>query len=162
MRFLPADLYARIEQSMPIACVDFVPVRHVEGRIEIGLILRDSPFGRVWCHLGGRIARGESIADALQRHSRDTLDTDMILDLDPQPSYVYQWFPPEDRPESAQHFRHGEDPRKHSVGLSFTTQLAGDPRPRNEALDFSWFSPNAIPEPLWPGCRDLLARLTPC
>ncbi len=146
---------------MPIACVDFVPTRVVESRTEIGLILRNSPFGRVWCHLGGRIAQGESIADALQRHARDTLDTGVTLDADPQPTYVYQWFPPEDRPESAQHFAHGDDPRKHAIGLSFTVQLDGDPSPRNEAIDFDWFAPAVLPEPLWPGCRDLFSRLAP-
>lgn len=159
MKFLPDDLYAHIEQSIPLACVDFVPVRVVEGRTEMGLILRDSPFGRVWCHLGGRISRGETIAEALQRHADDTLDTALALSNDPQPDYVYQWFPPDDRPVSAEHFPHGDDPRKHSIGLSFNVQLGGEPRPRNEALDFGWYTPARLPEPLWPGCRDLISRL---
>lgn len=146
---------------MPIACVDFVPVRTVDDRTEIGLILRDSPFGRVWCHLGGRIARGETIADALQRHARDTLDASLVLDPDPQPGYVYQWFPPADTPASAEHFPHGQDPRKHAIGLSFTVQLDGTPRPRNEALEFAWYDPDKLPEALWPGCQELFARLLP-
>lgn len=159
MKFLPDELYAQVERSIPLICVDFVPVRQVEGRTEIGLILRESPFGQVWCHLGGRISRGETITDALQRHARDTLDTDLVLGADPQPSHVYQWFPPADTPESTQQLAHGVDPRKHSVGLSFTVELAGEPSPRNEALDFSWFGPAELPDPLWPGCQDLLYSL---
>lgn len=146
---------------MPIICVDFIPVRRTKGRTEIGLILRDSPFGKVWCHLGGRIFRGETIADALQRHCQDTLNTNLILEPDPQPGHVYQWFPPADTPRSAEDFSHGRDPRKHSIGLSFTAELDGVPSPRNEALDFGWFASPQLPEPLWPGCRDLLGSLAP-
>lgn len=35
--FLPPDLYAQIEGCMPIACVDFVPVRERSGTTAIGL-----------------------------------------------------------------------------------------------------------------------------
>lgn len=73
MSFLPNDTYRLVEQSMPIACVDFVIARERNGQRELGLILRDSPHGEVWCHLGGRIQRGETIADAISRHSRETI-----------------------------------------------------------------------------------------
>lgn len=161
MKFLPDELYAQVEESMPIICVDFVPLRHAKARTEIGLILRDSPFGQVWCHLGGRISHGETIADALQRHCHDTLSTGLILEADPQPAHVYQWFPPTDIPESARGLSHGLDPRKHSVGLSFTVKLDGEPSPRTEALEFGWFATGEYPGPLWPGCRSLLSHLVP-
>lgn len=157
MTFLPADLYARIEESMPIACVDFVPVREVAGRREIGLILRDSPHGRVWCHLGGRIQRGETIAVAIRRHSRDTLGLEPVLPRNPQPDYVYEWFPPAVAPTDGTAF--GDDPRKHAIGLSFTVALEGDPQPHDEALDFAFFPTDALPGDLWPGCRVLFERM---
>lgn len=153
MSFLPSDLYATIEHSIPIACVDFVPVDALTG--EVGLILRESPFGRVWCHLGGRIRRGETIAGALRRHAEDTLGVGLELRADPQPSYVYQWFPPEISPEPG----HGIDPRKHAIGLSFLVTIDGEPAPRNEALDFAWYSLTSLPEPIWPGSDTLLQRL---
>lgn len=153
MSLLPSDLYARIEASMPIACVDFVP----KDSARIGLILRESPFGRVWCHLGGRILRGETIAAALHRHARETLAIDLRLPPDPQPAYVYQWFPPEIRPDDG--MPHGEDPRKHAVGLSFIVEHEGEPSPRGEALEFGWFGADALPSPLWPGTATLLDRL---
>lgn len=158
MTYLPADLYATLERSIPFACVDFVPVRVSDsGTQEVGLILRDSPFGRVWCHLGGRIFHGETIAQALKRHATDTLSTGLNILDDPQPSWVYQWFPPDVAPEGDWPF--GTDPRKHAIGLSFVTTLDGEPAPRNEAIDFAFFDPGALPQPLWPGCEALLDRL---
>ncbi|MGZ0711703.1 DUF4916 domain-containing protein (plasmid) [Coraliomargarita sp. W4R53] len=151
--FLPADLYAQIESSMPIACVDFVPVRDCKA----GLILRHSPFGSVWCHLGGRIERGETIRDALRRHASDTLGVGLDLPLDPQPAYVYQWFPAAIRPNDGT--VHGVDPRKHAIGLSFVVELEGEPAPQNEALDFEWFDRDALPEMMWPGSANLVRRL---
>lgn len=158
MSFLPADLYETVEKSVPIACVDFVPVRESPGgRREIGLILRDSPYGRVWCHLGGRIFHGETIAQALQRHAIDTLTVALDISDDPQPSWVYQWFPPELAPSGD--WAHGSDPRKHSIGLSFVVELDGEPIAQKEAVDFAFFAPDDLPQPLWPGCEELLTRL---
>ncbi|MCT9819040.1 DUF4916 domain-containing protein [Microbacterium sp. W1N] len=161
MRLLPPELYSEIERSMPLACVDFVPVRRASNRVaEIGLILRDSPFGRVWCHLGGRILRGETIAGAIRRHATDTLG-DVVVELpaDPQPDYVYQWFPPDDTPADAP--PHGVDPRKHAIGLSFVVTLSGAVTPRNEAHEFGYFAVGDLPTPLWPGTEGLLQRMLP-
>ncbi|MEN2740524.1 DUF4916 domain-containing protein [Microbacterium sp. X-17] len=158
MTFLPDELYAEIERSMPIACVDFVPIRQDDpSGATIGLILRDSPFGRVWCHLGGRILRGETLADALRRHADDTLGVELDLPLDPQPLLVYPWYPADVAPADGTPF--GEDPRKHAIGLSFVVTMSGVPAPRNEAYEFRFFAPDALPEPMWPGSADLVARL---
>lgn len=155
--YLPPDTYRLVEQSMPIACVDFVLVREHEGRRELGLILRDSPHGKVWCHLGGRIQRGETIADAIRRHGRETLGVEPDLSLNPQPDYVYEWFPPEIAPSDGTVF--GNDPRKHAIGLSFVLETAQSTRPANEAVDFAYFAPDQLPPNLWPGCLALFERL---
>ncbi|GAB2707443.1 ADP-ribose pyrophosphatase YjhB (NUDIX family) [Microbacterium marinum] len=158
MTFLPDDLYAQIEQSMPIACVDFVPVRMTpEGKTEVGLILRDSPFGEVWCHLGGRVNRGETIVQALRRHARDTLDVDLAIEPNAQPDYVYEWFPPDIAPTDGT--THGDDPRKHAIGLSYVVELTGTPAPRNEALDFAWFPIDRLAASMWPGSDQLIHLL---
>lgn len=156
--YLPAETYALIERSMPIACVDFVPMRvTAEGRREVGLILRDSPFGRVWCHLGGRVNRGETIVGALRRHARDTLNVCLDIAPNAQPAYVYEWFPQDMAPVDATLF--GDDPRKHAIGLSFVVDLEGDPRAQHEALDFNYFDMSALPQPMWPGSAELVGLL---
>lgn len=163
MNYLPDDLYAEIERSMPIACVDFVLVRPTSGgEADVGLILRESPHGRVWCHLGGRIQRGETIRDAIRRHAEDTLGLDIAIDVNPQPDYVYEWFPKDVAPADGTAF--GDDPRKHAIGLSFVLAADeivtdGTAAPRNEALDFQYFPVTQLPTPLWPGCLELFERL---
>ncbi|MCX6501589.1 MAG: DUF4916 domain-containing protein [Microbacterium sp.] len=155
--YLPEALYLQIEEAMPIACVDFVPVRDVDGVREVGLILRDSPHGPVWCHLGGRILRGETIAQAIRRHAADTVNLVPVLPLNPQPDYVYEWFPTQIAPTDGTVF--GNDPRKHAIGLSFVLSLDGTPEPQNEAIDFAHFPLGDLPRDLWPGCGELLERL---
>lgn len=153
MSLLPTDLYETIEKSMPLTCVDFVEMTDAG----VGLILRDSPFGQVWCHLGGRILRGERIADGLRGHARETLAVEVDLPADPQPGYVCQWFPDDIRPDDG--VDHGHDPRKHAIALSFVVEFHGTPEPQNEALDYRHFAVDALPEPLWPGTAELLRKL---
>jgi len=155
--YLPSALYDLIEQSMPIACVDFVSFRVTDGSTQVGLIRRRSPFGVVWCHLGGRVLRGETLKQALQRHAHDTLTVELELGLDPQPAYVYQWFPPALSPTMGAPF--GEDPRKHAIGLSYVVEMRGEPAPRNEAIDFAWFAVDDLPADIWPGSQHLVHRL---
>lgn len=157
--FLPAETYSLVERSVPIACVDFVPTRRDGEQLRVGLILRDSPYGRVWCHLGGRIGRGETIREALQRHADDTLGVALDLADDPQPKHVYQWFPPELAPTDGGTLAYGDDTRKHAIGLSFVAQITGNPAAANEAHEFAWFARDELPDALWPGCRTLLDRL---
>lgn len=156
--YIPDDLYTHIEQSIPIPCVDFVPFRRGESGTEVGLIWRESPFGQVWCHLGGRIQLGETVGDAIRRHARDTLDVEIDLGPDPQPVWVYQWFPGDVRPQAG--LVAGHDPRKHAIGLSFVVDLTGEePHPQDEALDFAYFPIETLPQPLWPGCEYLVQQL---
>ena len=160
--FLPDDVYATIESSMPIVCVDFVLVRRcADGRVaELGLIERESPFGRVWCHLGGRVRRGETIVQAIRRHVEESL-TGVRIDIgdDTQPQHVYQWFPDDLAP--APTFDFGRDSRKHAIGLSFALDVIGDPEvvAGGEAISFAFTPPDALPRPLWPGCEALLGHL---
>ena len=71
MNYIPDDLYTQIEHSIPISCVDFVPIRRGERGTEVGLILRESPFAQVRCHLGVRVPHGETVGDAI-RHTPAT------------------------------------------------------------------------------------------
>ena len=162
MTYVPDQLYASIEASIPIVCTDFIMVRrNGSGRIvEVGLIERESPYGRVWCSVGGRIRRGESIRAALLRHQQEALTgIELQLPDDPQPRHVFQFFP-EELGVSLPH-PIGADARKHSVGLTFVIDVVGDPVvvDGGEALSVGFFSPDALPDAVWPGCAELFATL---
>ena len=150
---------------VPIVCVDLVPARTaVDGQAEVGLILRDMPGSetQVWCHLGGRVRRGETLASALLRHLESTLSGAGIdLEVDPQPHYTMQWFP---TAQSAGALPvHGHDPRQHAVALVYAVELHGEPvsRAGGEASEFRWWRVDELAAtagpPLWPGC---LAAIT--
>ncbi len=87
------DEWDRIQSMVPIACVDFVPIQRApDGQVRrVGLIRRRYPDGReVWCHLGGRIRYGETVASALQRHCDTTIDVQPndVQSIDVQPNDV--------------------------------------------------------------------------
>ena len=150
--------------AVPIVCVDIVPSRTtVDDHLEVGLILREMPGrdSQVWCHLGGRVRRGETLRSSLLRHLRDTLHgADVDLTDDPQPAYVMQWFP--DAGPADDRRVHGHDPRQHAVALVYAVELRGEPEPRagGEASEFRWWRLDDLVRggpPLWPGC---LATIT--
>jgi ADP-ribose pyrophosphatase YjhB (NUDIX family) len=140
----PAD-WKRAQETMPIPCVDVVPVRlDASGKIEkIGLIFRDTPHqGERWCIVGGRLWRNETLAGAITRQLRETLGPGIgfALDADPQPDYVSQYFP------TAREVG-GIDPRQHAVTVVYVIPLTGEPVPGGEATDFRWFDPTQLPGP---------------
>lgn len=144
---------------LPIACVDLVPVtRDSSGDIrQIGLILRHSPFGDVWCHLGGRVRYGETLASASKRHLNETLDVTEAPVIGNDPFFVNQYFP-DQRPGL------GHDPRKHAIAICYTLTFedSGAFVPRGEALAFQWFDHDMTPsdEHLWPGSQLMLNRVS--
>ena len=156
-------LWQTVQASVPIVCVDVVPIRDGEDGLEVGLIERTFPGdgSRVWCHLGGRVQHGETVAEALTRHVTETVEGARLeLPADPQPDHVMQWFPSALRTDST----FGDDPRKHAVSLCFALRL-GDhlvARSGGEGLDLRWF-PAGLEgvEPLWPGTAHLVASTVP-
>ena len=154
--WLSDEQLAAARQTVPILCVDLVPVRrHPDGAVEVGLVHREMP-GRtdpVWCHLGGRVRRGETVRAALLRHLHSTLDgVEADVPADPQPDRVVQWFPTTDEVEPG--LVHGYDPRQHAVALVYAVTLAGQPTAGGgEATDFRWWSLAEVSaaDDLWPG-----------
>jgi ADP-ribose pyrophosphatase YjhB (NUDIX family) len=143
--WLDASDWKRAQQSLPIACVDVVPVR-LDGSgklVRIGLIFRDTPHqGRRWCVVGGRLWRNESVAEAITRQLLETLGTHIAFQIepDPQPAYVAQYFPVAREVGSL-------DPRQHALTLNFVIPITGEPRAGGEALEFRWFEPSRLPGP---------------
>src|SRR3954454_11284193 len=72
------SLYSQIQLTIPIVCVDLLPLCVHTSRI--GLILRDSPHqGPIWCLVGGRVQRGETLNFAVKRHLHETLGIDVLF-----------------------------------------------------------------------------------
>ena len=105
-----------VQSMVPILCSDAVPVRRVDGTVQVGLIQRHNPVGDapVWCQIGGRVWRDELLTSALRRHLADALDG---IEVPPeghmQPVYVKQLL----ADGSAVAPWVGTDPRKHAVTL---------------------------------------------
>jgi ADP-ribose pyrophosphatase YjhB (NUDIX family) len=146
-RLLDPEKWRQIQELVPIACVDILPLQLSKGDHGIvqavGLILRETPHqGRRWCLVGGRLCRNESFTEAINREIRDALGIEVQFTVkeDIQPDYEAEYFtlPKE---------RGGFDPRQHAVGLTFCVPIQGNILPQGEALSFSWFNCHQLPAP---------------
>jgi ADP-ribose pyrophosphatase YjhB (NUDIX family) len=154
----------RVQRTMPIACVDFVPVRRgPSGAIEeVGLILRATPFDHqsMWCHLGGRIHRDETIVDAVARHSHELIGGTLELPSESRPHAVMEWFPGDPGPD-VDAAEHGVDPRKHAISVCYAVEATGDLHPAGrEAEDFKWVRLDELSSvDTWPGTQTLIDKV---
>ncbi|MGW6975256.1 NUDIX hydrolase family protein [Streptomyces sp. NPDC054952] len=137
--WLTADELETARARMPILYVDAVPVRVDDsGEVtSIGLLLRIGPDGTVSRTLvSGRVLHHERVRDALLRHLEKDLGPVALprVPASPQPFTVAEYFPTAG--VTSYH-----DPRQHAVSLAYIVPVAGDCRPRQDALDLVWFSP---------------------
>ncbi|GIH27678.1 DUF4916 domain-containing protein [Acrocarpospora phusangensis] len=135
-----------IRSRMPILYVDAVPVRVDEsGAVtHVGLLLRIGADGTVSRALvSGRVLYHERIRDALLRHLEKDLGPVALprIPASPQPFTVAEYFPTQD--VTPYH-----DPRQHAVSLAYIVPVAGDCRPRQDALDLEWFTPGEAASPI--------------
>jgi ADP-ribose pyrophosphatase YjhB (NUDIX family) len=144
--WLTPDELELARAQMPILYVEAVPVR-VDERGEvtrIGLLLRIGPDGTVSRALvSGRVLHHERVRDALLRHLEKDLGPVALPRIPPsvQPFTVAEYFP-------AEGITSYHDPRQHAVALAYIVPVAGDCRPRQDALDLVWFSPQEASSPL--------------
>lgn len=131
---------------MPILYVDAVPVRVDDaGTVtHVGLLLRIGSDGTVSRALvSGRVLHRERVRDALMRHLEKDLGPVALprVPASPQPFTIAEYFP--EQGLSPYH-----DPRQHAVSLAYVVPVAGDCRPRQDALDLVWFTPREAASPL--------------
>jgi ADP-ribose pyrophosphatase YjhB (NUDIX family) len=164
--WLDDETWALVQRQVPVACVDLVPARGGDGApLEVGLILRESPFGLRWCQIGGRLRLGETMREGLLRHLAHTLANATVdLPTDPQPDYVMQWFTDE-IPASRDGVEYGYDPRQHAVALCFAAEMRGEPVPveGGEAVRFGWFTLDEVRrlgEAAWPGTAAMVGAIS--
>ena len=145
---------------MPILYVEAVPVRVDEsGEVtRIGLLLRIASDGTVSRALvSGRVLHQERIRDALLRHLEKDLGPVALPQIPTslQPFAVAEYFP---TPGITPY----HDPRQHAVSLAYIVPVTGDCRPRQDALDLVWFTPQEASSPLvqqdMPGGQGVLLK----
>lgn len=143
--WLTSDELDAARAQMPILYVEAVPVRVDEtGEVtSIGLLLRIGADGTISRTLvSGRVMHHERIRDALLRHLEKDLGP-VALPLVPaslQPFTVAEYFP-------TVGITPFHDPRQHAVSLAYVVPVTGDCRPRQDALDLVWFSPQEAASP---------------
>ncbi|GII58667.1 DUF4916 domain-containing protein [Planotetraspora thailandica] len=131
---------------MPILYVDAVPVRVDDAGVvtHVGLLLRIGADGTVSRALvSGRVLHHERVRDALMRHLEKDLGPTALprVPASPQPFTIAEYFP-------TQGVTPYHDPRQHAVSLAYVVPVAGDCRPRQDALDLVWFTPDEAASPM--------------
>lgn len=132
---------ADARRRMPMLYVEAIPVRTdgVGQVTEVGMLLRSTPMGEMTRTIvSGRVRFGETVRDALFRHVENDLGPMAFPLLPPQstPFTVAEYFPMPGL--SAFH-----DERQHAVSLAFVVPVTGTCEPRQDALEVTWFSPEA-------------------
>lgn len=140
----PHDLESARER-MPILYIDAVPVRVDDKGVvtRVGLLLRIGSDGMVSRALvSGRVLHHERVRDALMRHLEKDLGPTALPHVppSPQPFTIAEYFP---TPGVTPY----HDPRQHAVSLAYLVPVAGDCRPRQDALDLVWFTPQEAVSP---------------
>ncbi|WP_049571414.1 NUDIX hydrolase family protein [Nonomuraea sp. SBT364] len=135
-----------VRGRLPILYVDAVPVRVDDtGSVtRVGLLLRIASDGAVSRALvSGRVLYHERIRDALLRHLEKDLGPVALpsLPVSPQPFMVAEYFP---TPGVTPY----HDPRQHAVSMAYIVPVRGDCRPRQDALDLEWFTPDEAASPV--------------
>ena len=132
-------------ERLPILYVNAVPVRVDDaGAVtSVGLLLQalpDQTFSRAV--VSGRVLYHERIRDALLRHLEKDLGPMALpsIPASPQPFTVAEYFP---TPGVTPY----HDPRQHAVALAYVVPVTGDCRPRQDALDLVWFTPEEASGP---------------
>ncbi len=149
--------WKRVQDSVPVACVDVLPVQMGLGGgiARVGLIYRGTPHqGMRWCLVGGRLWRNELFSEAVGRQVRETLGAKVRFEIgtEAQPTYVAQYFT---------FLREAGllDPRQHAVAMVFVVVMDGEITPAGEAAAFRWFDVASLPgKEEWGFGQDRVAR----
>lgn len=160
-----------MQRVIPIACVDFVPMRRDPGGcVEIGLIQRAAPFPdtpEVWCHLGGRVRRDETVAEAMSRHAQTLIGGYLNLAGCRRPHALMEFFPTPRATGTSVELDgrtvevNGVDPRKHAISVCYLVEAQGDFKAveGGEAHDFAWYRITDLADlETWPGTTTMVEK----
>ncbi|MEV6104317.1 NUDIX hydrolase family protein [Streptomyces sp. NPDC051940] len=137
--WLAPDELESARAQMPILYVDAIPVRVDDaGEVtHVGLLLRIGEDGTISRALvSGRVLHHERVRDALLRHLEKDLGPVALprVPASLQPFTIAEYFP-------TAGITPYHDPRQHAVSLAYVVPVTGDCRPRQDAIDLEWFTP---------------------
>lgn len=145
-RYLARSVFDLVVDSVPIVCVDFLPVSNSWPEPRLGIITRATgPEAGKTALLGGRIQKDETISEAIGRHLFESLGEERFAyypgNSEDRPFYVAQY-------AHAQESVGGYDPTKHSIALTYLIRIANNQPEvvRDEASDFRWIGFDEIPD----------------
>lgn len=143
--WLSRDDMDAARDRLPILYVNAIPVRTDDsGSVtSVGLLWRATDDGAISRALvAGRVLFHERVRDALLRHLEKDLGPVALpqVPASPQPFTVAEYFPTPGT--TAFH-----DQRQHAVALAYVVPVTGDCRPRQDALDLVWFTPEEAVSP---------------
>lgn len=140
-KLIPKKLFAKIQQSIPIATIDLAILRRRKTNgLEILLIKRKIfPEINKWCLIGGRILKGERF--------KDTIDRQMEREFGANGTVIKPWSP--DKPLAVWN-EPKVDVQKHFVCMIYPLTLRGKITLSSgpEWSEAKWFSIRALPSPL--------------
>lgn len=144
---LERPIFDLVVDSIPIVCVDFLPVHPDLSELRVGIITRATgPERDKPALLGGRVQKDETIAAAIGRHLFGSLGEQEFAyhegNSEGRPFYVAQY----DHDSKTFPGFDGYDPTKHSIGLTYLIDINEPTVVRDEASDFRWVGLDQIPE----------------
>ena len=145
MAFISDEQYKLVTDSVPMVCVDVIPVRQRPHGWQIGIITRatGAEVGK-YALLGGRVYHNELLDDAIARHIKTGWNLSSYS-LWPGNSIEHPFYIQQYLHDSAARLPLGFDPSKHSVAMTYLIELTGEPQPSNEARAFHWITLAEIP-----------------
>lgn len=150
---LPGTIWPLRKSLGVIACTDSFAVRKTCKGLEGGVIRRGTgPYAGKFALIGGVVAFGETIEDAIRRHWRTDLGVEIVLPFGWRtPIEIAQYAPQVhgvNRPEF------GDEPTKHAVASTHLVEIVGGDSAviqygendgGQEARELCWFSLENIP-----------------
>lgn len=137
-RLIPKQLFELIQKSIPIVCVDLIVFRKKDrAGLEVLLVKRKIPpeIGK-WVLIGGRVIKGETLKQAIQRQARREL------------SVTVRILPPWDYNSPIRVFDNPKfDPQKHAIALAYPV-IIKEGAARMSGPEFSeaqWFDTSKLP-----------------
>lgn len=173
---LPKAIWSLRKSLGVVACADSFAVRRKDGVWEGGVIRRGTgPYAGKLALIGGVVALGETVEEALRRHWRTDLGVEITLPIGWRTPLEIAQYAPKVNGSNRPDF--GDEPTKHALASTHLVEIVGGDSARlhfgendggQEACDLCWFSLENIPAyeewgydmgPVFRRCMALVPRL---